>query len=90
MHLVRSLSFVAMHGWVTDAFFENCVADFLADSRLSELFVADRGRQPEPGELASLVAAEARRFQASPDLTATGMRRRTAGIPARHPQTDRH
>ena len=43
IHLVRSLSFVAMHGRVTDAFFDNCVADFLADSRLPELFVAERG-----------------------------------------------
>jgi hypothetical protein len=56
-------------------------ADFLANSRLLELFVADRGRQPELGELASLVAAQARKFQASPDLRANGMRRVTAGIP---------
>jgi hypothetical protein len=81
IHLVRSLSFVAMHEQVTDAFFDNCVADLLADSRLHELFVAGRGRQPAPGELASLVAAQARKLQARPDLTTYGMRRGTAGIP---------
>jgi len=62
-----------MHGQVTDAFFDNCVADFLADSRLPELFVAERGRQPAPGELESLVATQAHKFQASPDLRANGM-----------------
>jgi hypothetical protein len=43
--------------------------------------VADRGRQPEPGELTSLVDALARKFQASPDLRANGMRDVTADIP---------
>lgn len=83
VHLVRSLSFAAVHGQVTDAFFGNWVADYLADSRprLQEVFVSDRGRQPEPGELASHVDALARKFQASPDLRANGMRHVTAGIP---------
>jgi hypothetical protein len=31
IHLVRSLSFVKMHRQVTDAFFDNCIADFVAD-----------------------------------------------------------
>jgi hypothetical protein len=83
VHLVRSESFVAVHGQVTDAFFDNWPADYIADSRtrLQELFVADRGRQPEPGELQNLVDALTRKFQASPDLTANGMRHVTAGIP---------
>ena len=37
MHLVRSLSFGAIHGQVTDTYFENCVADFVADPQLLEL-----------------------------------------------------
>lgn len=49
IHLVRSLSFVKMHGQVTDTYFDNCVADFLADPQLLELFVSDHGRQPAPG-----------------------------------------
>jgi hypothetical protein len=83
VHLVRSESFVAVHGQVTGAFFDNWPADYIADSRtrLQELFVADRGRQPEPGELQNLVDALTRKFQASPDLTANGMRHVTAGIP---------
>jgi hypothetical protein len=89
IHLVRSLSFVAVHGQVTDAFFDNWPADYLAGSRprLQEVFVSDRGRHPEQGELESLVEALTRKFQASPDLTANGMRRVTAGIP---PLLDRY
>ncbi len=83
VHLVRSESFVAVHAQVTDAFFDNWVGDYLADSgpRLEEVFVSDRGRQPEPGELASLVDALARKFQGSPELRANGMRHVTSGIP---------
>ena len=81
MHLVRSLSFVKAHGHVTDAFFDNCVADFLADPQVLEVFVSDRGRQPAPGELEFLVAAQTRKFQASPDLMVRGMRHVNAGIP---------
>jgi hypothetical protein len=43
--------------------------------------VSNRGRQPEPGELASLVDALARKFQGSPELRASGMRHVTSGIP---------
>jgi hypothetical protein len=43
IHLVRSLSFVKMHGQVTDAFFGNCVADFLADPQVLDAFVSERG-----------------------------------------------
>jgi len=81
IHLVRSLSFVKLHGQVTDVFFDNCVVDFLADPQVLEAFVSDRGRQPAPGELEFLVAAQTRKFQASPDLRANGMRHVNAGIP---------
>ena len=43
--------------------------------------MADRGRQLEPRELQKLVDALTRKFHASPDLTANGMRHVTAGIP---------
>jgi hypothetical protein len=81
IHLVRSLSFVKIHGQVTDAYFENCVADFLAEPRLVELFASAHGRQPAPGELESRIAEQAREFQASSDLWARGMRRVRAGVP---------
>jgi hypothetical protein len=81
IHLVRSLSFVKMHGQVTDAYFDNCIADFLADPEVLQAFVSDRGRQPAPGELEFLVAAQTRKFQASPDLRANGIRHVNAGIP---------
>ena len=82
IHLVRSLSFVAIHGQITDAFFDSCVADILADSgqQLLESFISDRGRRPAPGELQTLVAAQTRRFQTSPDLTVNGMRHAGTGI----------
>jgi hypothetical protein len=60
--LVRSLSFMKMHGQVTDAYFDNCIADFLADPEVLQAFVSDRGRQPAPGELEFLVAAQTRKF----------------------------
>jgi hypothetical protein len=81
IHLVRSLSFVKMHGQITDAYFDNCLADFLADPQVLKAFVSDRGRQPAPGELEFLVAAQVSKFQASPDLRANGMRHVNAGIP---------
>jgi hypothetical protein len=62
IHLVRSLSFVKMHGQITDAYFDNCVADFPADPQVLQAFVSDRGRQPAPGELEFLVAAQTRKF----------------------------
>jgi hypothetical protein len=43
--------------------------------------VSDRGRQPEPGELASFVDAFAHKFEGSAELRATGMRLVTSGIP---------
>jgi hypothetical protein len=46
-----------------------------------ELFVSDRGRQPAPGELEFLLAALVRKFQASPDFAASGIRHVNAGIP---------
>jgi hypothetical protein len=58
-----------------------CVADFLADPQVLELFVSDRGRQPAPGELEFLLAALVRKFQASPDFAASGIRHVNAGIP---------
>jgi hypothetical protein len=79
IHLVRSLSFVKMHGQVTDAYFENCEADFIEDPQVLEAFVFDRGREPAPGELESRIAEEVRKFQAK-DLTARGMRRVRAGV----------
>jgi Protein of unknown function (DUF4238) len=81
IHLVRSLSFVKMHRQVTDAFFDNCIADFVADPQVLDAFVSDRGRQPAAGELEFLVAAQTRKFQESPDLRANGMRHVNAGIP---------
>jgi hypothetical protein len=81
VHLVRSLSFVRMHGQITDTYFDNCVADFLADPQVLQAFVSDRGRQPAPGELELLVAALVGKFQASPDLMAGGIRHVNAGIP---------
>jgi Protein of unknown function (DUF4238) len=81
MHLVRSLSFVAQHGQITDTYFDDCVAEFLADPQVLQAFISDRGRQPAPGELEPLVAAAVRKFQASPDLTASGIRHVNAGVP---------
>lgn len=83
IHLVRSLSFVAVHGQVTDAFFDNYAAEVLADSgpQLLELFMSDSVRRLALEELEFLIDAQARKFQASPDLTASGMRRVNAGIP---------
>jgi hypothetical protein len=80
IHLVRSLSFVKMRGQVTDAFFDDCKAKFLADPRVLEAFVSDRGREPAAGELEFLVAAQILKFQASPGLRANGMRHVNAGI----------
>jgi hypothetical protein len=81
MHLVRSLSFVAMHGQFANGYFDHCVADFAGDPRTLQVFVSHLGRQPAPGEPESLIAAQARKMQASPDLTASGMRRVNSGIP---------
>jgi hypothetical protein len=39
-----------------------------------QAFVSDRGRQPAPGELEFLVAAQTRKFQASPGIRANGIR----------------
>jgi hypothetical protein len=54
--LVRSLSYLAAHKQVTDVYFDNCVADFIADLRLYDLFRASYGRSPMPAELEILVA----------------------------------
>jgi hypothetical protein len=81
IHLVRSQSFVEMHGQFADAYFDAAVADLLAEPQLAEIFESAHGRQPAEGELKSVVAAQARKLRASPDLTANAMRRIGARVP---------
>jgi hypothetical protein len=61
IHLVRSLSYVSMQKRVSDAYFAECVSEFIGDPQVLAAFTADRGRQPHPGELENIIALQAKK-----------------------------
>lgn len=80
-HLVRSLSFAAVHGEVVRSSTEQVVTQLAGDQEATLRFTRQRGRPPEPGELKALVAEVAGDLVTSPDFFADGVRRVAARIP---------
>ena len=79
-HLTRSQSFAEAHDTAASATFVEARRRLARDPRAIEVFRRQYGRGPLPGELESIVDAEARRFADEPDLFASGVRRVDPGI----------
>lgn len=78
-HLVRSLAFASAHDTAVRRTIEQRAPALARDERAVKMFIRDKGRHPEPGELEATVAAAALAFAESPDLRASSIRSVAAG-----------
>lgn len=74
IHLVRSQSFKKRHGEVVTNWLTNDSSRIAVNPELRDQFVASRGRQPSPGELEAMVAAQASAYERDPNLLPDGVR----------------
>lgn len=79
-HLVRSRAFHDAHDRVVKSTLQRGWPGLAERDDAVQVFIRDRGRPPEPGELEALVAAVGREFASSPDLFPNGVRNTGAGI----------
>lgn len=74
-HLVRSVQFANRHKELVRAAAAQSTAKLPLDPRARQVFIAQHGRPPRPGELEGIVAAVAAEFARQHDLLADGVRR---------------
>ena len=81
IHLFRSLSFAASHEIVVDKWYDESIRQIPTNSRALAAFVAEYGRQPEPGEMERLVASFASKMISEGDMMPNGIRHGIDKIP---------